>query len=97
MYNDYAFREATLQWKDLECPKWPESRRFLRKAHDISVKSFKVISDQELKNTVKTNWGDLWPIKKVIYTLIYHDAYHLGQINLIRNIFSIRSESYYML
>ena len=92
MYNEYAFREAKLQWKELECPEWPESKHYLKKTQEKLLESTKGISDKELEKKVKTNWGDSWPIKKIIFTLIHHDAYHLGQINTIRNLYRIHNQ-----
>ena len=92
MYDECAFREAKLQWKELDCPEWPESKHYPKKIQEKLVESIKGISDNELEKKVKTNWGDSWSIKRIIFTMIHHDAYHLGQINIIRNLYRIHNQ-----
>lgn len=89
MYDEYAFREGTLNWRDLESPEWPNCITFLEQTQTRLVDSLQKISDEQLEEMVPTNWGDLWPIKQIISTMIHHDAYHFGQICTIRNFYKI--------
>ena len=58
LYDEYAFREARLHWKELECPEWPESKHYLKIIQEKLVKSIKGISVKEIEKKVKTNWGE---------------------------------------
>lgn len=89
MYDEYAFREGTLNWSDLESPEWPNSITYLEQAQTRLVDSLQNLSDEQLDELVSTNWGDSWPIKQIISTMIHHDAYHFGQIRTIRNLYKI--------
>jgi len=89
MYDEYAFREGTLNWRDLESPEWPKCITFLEQTQTRLVDSLQKIADEQLEKMVSTNWGDLWSIKQIISTMILHDAYHFGQICTIRNLYKI--------
>jgi hypothetical protein len=91
-YNEYAFRAGSLNWINLECPEWPRSIDYLEKAQRSVVKSLQNLTDEQLDDKVPTRWGELWPIKRIISTLIFHDAYHFGQINTIRNLYNITNK-----
>jgi hypothetical protein len=89
MYDEYAFREGILNWNDLDCLEWPLCIDHLKHTHKRLVESLQTLKDEQLDDKVKTNWGDLWPIKQVITTMIHHDAYHFGQICTVRNLYRI--------
>ncbi|MHA2095576.1 MAG: DinB family protein [Candidatus Hodarchaeales archaeon] len=91
MYDEYAFREGILEWKDLECPEWPPCIDFLKQTQKSLVESLQNLTDEQLDDRVLTHWGELWPIKRIISTMIYHDAYHFGQINTLRNLSQLRN------
>ncbi len=87
MYDDYAFRNGTLTWNELESPEWPFCREFLEKSQVKLMESLQTISDDQLEELVPTNWGEHIPTKQVIAIMIHHDAYHFGQICTIRNLY----------
>jgi len=89
MYDEYAFREGALNWSELESPEWPNCITYLEQAQTRLVDSLQNLSDEKLEELVSTNWGDIWPIKQIITTMIHHDAYHFGQICTIRNLYKI--------
>lgn len=91
-YNEYAFREGSRNWIDLECPEWPNCIDYLEKTQRRLVGSLQNLTDNQLDDRVPTHWGDLWPIKRIISTLIFHDAYHFGQIKTIKNLFLLRNK-----
>ncbi|MFQ5977986.1 MAG: DinB family protein [Candidatus Heimdallarchaeota archaeon] len=90
MYDEYAFRERTLTWPELECPEWPHSKEYLQKAQLALMASLQKLNDARLEEQVLTNWGEKWPIKQIIAVMIHHDAYHLGQICTVRNLFKMK-------
>lgn len=93
MYDEYAFREGSLTWAELECPEWPQCKEYLQKAHLGLMTSLQKLNDAQLEQQVQTNWGKKWPIKQIIAVMIHHDAYHLGQICTVRNFFTMKSST----
>ena len=91
-YNEFIFREGSRNWIDLECPEWPYCINYLKKTQKSLVKSLQTLTDEQLDDKVHTRWDELWSIKRIISTLIFHDAYHFGQINTIRNLFQVRNK-----
>ena len=77
---------------DLECPEWPNCIDYLKQTQKSLVESLQKLTDEQLDDRVPTSWGGLWPIKRIISTIIYHDAYHFGQINTIRKLFQLRNK-----
>ena len=92
MYDEYAFRNGALTWSELEASEWPQCIADLEMAQARLMESIDNIPDEFLEDLVPTNWGDLWPIKSIIFTMIHHDAYHLGQICTVRNFFRIQNK-----
>jgi hypothetical protein len=92
MYDEYAFREGILSWNGLECPEWPHCIDYLKHTQKRLVESIENLRDEQLDDLVPTNWGDLWPIKQIISTMIHHDAYHFGQICTVRNLYKMRKK-----
>ncbi len=90
MYDEYAFREGILTWHDLECPEWPHCIDYLKETQKRLVESLQNQTDEQLDDLVRTNWGDMWPIKQIISTMTHHDMYHLGQICTVRNLYKMR-------
>ncbi|MFX0182908.1 MAG: DinB family protein [Candidatus Hodarchaeota archaeon] len=93
MYDEYAFREGTLNWNDLECPEWPHCVDYLKKAQTRLMASIQIQTDNQLEEFVPTNWGDVWPVKQIIYAMIQHDIYHFGQINTIWSLYKMRNST----
>lgn len=92
MYDDYAFRKGILTWRVLESPSWPKSNEYLDKGQARLVESLSKLEDDQLEKLVLTNWGEYWSIKNIIFTMINHDAYHHGQICLVRNLYQIKKQ-----
>jgi uncharacterized damage-inducible protein DinB len=91
MYDEYAFREGVLNWSDLECPEWPHSIDYLKQAQTRLKASIQVLTDDQLEEFVPTNWGDVWPVKQIIFSMIQHDTYHFGQISTIWSLCKVRN------
>ncbi|MFX0125018.1 MAG: hypothetical protein ACFFAE_15405 [Candidatus Hodarchaeota archaeon] len=87
MYDDYASRNGTMAWNEVESPEWPFCRDFLEESQVKLMKSLQTIGDDELEELVPTNWGELIPTKQVIAIMFHHDAYPFGQICTIRNLY----------
>ena len=91
-FYEYAFREGSQKWIDLECPEWPHCIDYLRKTHKRVIESFQNLTDEQLDDKVPTRWEEDWSMKKIISTLIFQDVYHFGQINTLRNLFQVRKK-----
>ncbi|MFX1532625.1 MAG: DinB family protein [Promethearchaeota archaeon] len=89
MYDEYAFRKGNLTWSELQSPAWPTCRDYLRTAHSRLVESLQNLNDNQLEKPVPTTWGELRPVKRIVSGLIHHDAYHLGQIRMLRNLYKM--------
>ncbi|MFW9856678.1 MAG: DinB family protein [Candidatus Thorarchaeota archaeon] len=93
MYDDYAFRERHLKWSALDSPQWPMCVSYLKQTQERLVESIRLLTDEQLELEVSTNWGDLWPVKRIIFTMIHHDSYHHGQISTIRQLYRTKKGS----
>lgn len=87
MYVEYAFGEGRLQWRwsDLDVPRrLPDMLRYLERAHLVLKHHVNGLTDVDLPVPRKTNWGDLLPTDRILWTLIAHDIYHGAQIRTMR-------------
>jgi hypothetical protein len=87
MYAEYAFRDGRLRWRwsDLGVPRSLNGMRgYLEDAHQTLRGYVDGLADPDLQVPRKTNWGDLWPTERILWTLIQHDGYHGGQIRTMR-------------
>ncbi|MFX0084468.1 MAG: DinB family protein [Candidatus Hodarchaeota archaeon] len=87
MYDEYAFRDGNLKWSDIESPEWPYCIEYLKQTQTRLIESIQVLIDNKLEELVHTNWGELWSVKKIIFTMIQHDYYHLGQIYTVKHLY----------
>jgi uncharacterized damage-inducible protein DinB len=94
MYADYAFGAGTKQWgtPEVEGPWQPGSAPmvdaldWLRETHRSWRDHVASLTDADLDEPRKTNWGELRPTKWIIAALIGHDFYHAGEINHLRSL-----------
>jgi uncharacterized damage-inducible protein DinB len=93
MYDDYAFRSASLRGDQpplvpaggarsrppKELLDWVQEghRRWLASIHSLA-------DDSELDRERQTNWGEYLPTRTLLRIMIAHDIYHAGEINHIR-------------
>ena len=93
MYDDYAFRSASLRGD--QPPLVPdggaasrlraELLAWLTEGHQRWLTSVRALpADAELDRQRLTNWGEYLPRRTIIQILIAHDYYHAGEINHIR-------------
>ncbi|MHA2226875.1 MAG: hypothetical protein ACXAC8_16800 [Candidatus Hodarchaeales archaeon] len=90
MYDNFAFRDGTLNWSDLECLEWPHCNDQLEKSQTRLLESIQILSDKQLDELVSTNWGEFWPTKQIILSMIQHDIYHLGQMCTIKRLYDLK-------
>lgn len=90
MYGSVAFKSGELRWRDCADevekfePSWSSALEYLQRSQDYWMNSWKNLKDQDLENEVPHFRGNLWPVWKIIRMMIYHDAYHCGQIAMLR-------------
>ncbi|MEA2553248.1 MAG: hypothetical protein QOJ65_1424 [Fimbriimonadaceae bacterium] len=65
---------------------WQQSKAFLQDSQDYWMRGWADLRSEQLEEDRGTIWGKPWPTWKLISRVIQHDAYHAGQINLIRSI-----------
>ena len=89
-YGSIGFRNSEIRFRDLADrleafePSWEAARTFLQEAHEYWTASWADLKDEDLEALHPRHTGEEWPAWKLITTVIQHDAYHAGQIALIR-------------
>ena len=92
MYENHAFGDGTLTWAD-PLAKPPEHHaagrtepilQWLREGHRRLRESVAKLSDDDLQEPRKTNWGEPAQTRWIIKVTIEHDLYHAGEINHLR-------------
>ena|SRR5687768_10946630 len=71
---------------------WDAAKAYLVESQDYWINSWKDVEAASLEEMVATNWGEQWPLWKVLDTVIGHDHYHAGQIALTRSVAPIATE-----
>ena len=92
IYGSVGFRNTEIRWRELS-PKidsiWPRLiavTDWLKEAHDYWTDSWTSAEDLEVLRPRFD--GSLHPGWKLVATVIHHDVYHAGQIQLMRSILS---------
>ena len=89
MYGSAAFRDLELRWRDVKAridPFWPSldgAKAYLQESQEYWLSTW--ADETDFERTVKTNWNADWPAWKVIWMVTHHDAYHAGQIQMLRS------------
>ncbi|MBL1150340.1 MAG: DinB family protein [Armatimonadetes bacterium] len=90
MYASAAFRQLELNWRSVAEkveaiePNWERSVELHHEAQAYWLRSWEGITDEELESECPTIWGATWPAWRVIQAMTHHDAYHAGQIAVLR-------------
>jgi uncharacterized damage-inducible protein DinB len=66
--------------------KWRESVRRLRATHRVLVAAIASIEDADLERPVRTVGSGRMSLRQVLHGVAAHDAYHAGQIQLLRTL-----------
>jgi hypothetical protein len=90
LYWDYAFGSASLTF-DLELPgEAAEATDWLFASHQPVADALTGLNDLDLDKLVPTNWGEEWPLHRVIVTLINEQVHHGAEISLMRDLYRCR-------
>lgn len=90
MYASAAYRNLDLRWRDVIQRMdafWPSldgAMAWLLESQAHWLESW--AGETDFERPVKTNWNETWPSWKVIWTVTHHDAYHAGQIQMLRSV-----------
>jgi uncharacterized damage-inducible protein DinB len=90
MYGSIAFRNAEVRWRDIAErmdqfePSWQAAHAYLDEAQTYWLESWKDLLDEDLEREVSHFSGKVWPVWKILDTVIRHDSYHAGQLAVIR-------------
>jgi hypothetical protein len=92
MYGNHAFGDGKMTWAEYS-PRWEslppkdEMISWLREGHKYFRGLVAALeNDYELMTPRKANWGEEYPTRWLIQTIIEHDLYHAGEINHIRGL-----------
>lgn len=89
-YGSFAFRNSVLRWRDIADeveqfePNWEATKAYSEKCHKEWMECWSHLYDGEMGQEVLHFSGNFWPAWKIISTVIHHDAYHAGQIQMTR-------------
>ncbi|MFQ6125586.1 MAG: DinB family protein [Candidatus Heimdallarchaeota archaeon] len=94
MYVEYAVQKGKLTWDDLILPSDRNGAlAYLKQSHHPLRAILDGLTDEDLPKLRETNWGELWPTERIIWTMIHHDIYHGAQIQSARKIFQSQKSS----
>lgn len=90
MYGSIGFRDTEIRWR--ECaeriesfePSWEPAMAYLEESQKYWTSSWASLTDSDLEEERPHFSGKNWPAWKLIRMVTYHDAYHAGQIAVLR-------------
>jgi uncharacterized damage-inducible protein DinB len=93
MYPEYAFGAGRLTWESREVKPWPdggapmrETLEWLRQTHAALMEHVSALTDEDLLEPRRANWGEDRETRWLLSMLLQHDVYHAGEINHIRSL-----------
>jgi hypothetical protein len=90
LYWDYAFGSASLSF-DLELPSdVAEATDWLFASHQPILDALEGLTEDGLDQVVPTNWGDSWPVHRVLATLVNEQVHHGAEVSLLRDLYRYR-------
>jgi hypothetical protein len=90
LYWDYAFGPATATF-DLELPGTAAgAARWLAESQRAIADAIAGIGDPDLDRPCRTNWGDVWPLHRIVGTLTVEQLHHGAEISLLRDLYRNR-------
>jgi hypothetical protein len=88
MYHEYAFGNGKLSWDELPVPTMPSAAiAWLEGCHKRLESGVKALRDTDLDEERLTNWGEMWPTWRIVWTMIFHDIHHGAEIGCLRRLF----------
>jgi hypothetical protein len=88
MYHEYAFGPAKLTWPEINSAHTAaDAIHALKQGHELLERDLRGLTDADLEQPRKTNWGEEWPAWKIFWTMIHHDLHHGGEIGALRDLY----------
>ena len=90
MYASSAFKGTEIRWRDVADeiesfePSWTSAQEYLKAAQKYWMESWAHLADEDLLRDVQRPQGNWKPAWEIVYTVLGHDAYHAGQVALLR-------------
>lgn len=89
MKGSVSFRNGEIRWRDAAAeieafePSWTATLDYLERGHRYWMESWADLEDLEAMRPSEWKEGD-YPAWKIIQIVTQHDAYHAGQIGVLR-------------
>lgn len=91
MYHEYAFGAAKLTFPEIDSAHSAAAAiAQLDAGHTMLVRDLDCLDDAGLDREVLTNWGEMWPAKKIFWTMVDHDRHHGAEIGVLRDLYRDR-------
>jgi hypothetical protein len=91
MYHEYAFGAAKLTWPEIDSAHTATTAiDSLERGQQLLLADLGGLGDADLDREVKTNWGELWPARRIFWTMTSHDLHHGGEIGVLRDLYRER-------
>lgn len=88
MYHEWAYGSARLTWPELDIPHTADAAiALLEHGHEELRNDLRGLSESDLDEPRKTNWGELWPTWRIFQVMADHDALHGGIIGGLRDLY----------
>jgi hypothetical protein len=91
MYREWAFGPARLTFPEILIPHTSSSAiEQLEHGQRQLLDDLAHLTDAQLDDLRPTNWGELWPAWRVLWTMADHDSFHGGVIGYLRDLYHWR-------
>jgi hypothetical protein len=91
MYREWAFGPARLTFPEILIPHTSSSAiEQLEHGQRQLLDDLAHLTDAQLDDLRPTNWGELWPAWRVLWTMADHDSFHGGVIGYMRDLYHWR-------
>jgi hypothetical protein len=88
MYHEWAFGAAKLTFPEIDIPSTAnEGIALLEHGQSLLSADLHNLTDEQLDEPRKTNWGELWPAWRIFWAMLDHDALHGGAIGHLRDLY----------
>jgi hypothetical protein len=88
MYHEWAFGDAKLTFPELDIPSTAEGAIALLEYGQALLRTdLDNLTEHQLDQKRRTNWGEMWPAWRVFWAMLDHDALHGGAIGHLRDLY----------
>jgi len=88
MYHEYAFGPGRLTWDEVDVPHTAAGAiAQLEAGHALLRADLDGLEDEDLDGMRLTNWGERWPTWRILWTMVFHDLHHGGEMACLRDLY----------